>query len=345
MLLVLRQEDIRWLTGFSGKTSQLLVDRIKKCGYLFVDGRYVERAEADVRQHAGTVEIVSVGISRKVDDLMLSLANGRGIEVDPSHLTVARMDALREKFIVHCRGSELDDLRRVKDVEELSYIELAASIADDALQYVVADGLMGWSERHIRNQIDFHMKRLGAHDVAFETIVATGPNAARPHHEPTDDVVENGHMVIIDMGACIEGYRSDMTRTISVGSVSRELRSLFETVIESQASGIDAVRAGATGANVDAACRSVFERAGLAHEYLHSTGHGIGLYVHETPIMGPTCTAILAAGEVVTVEPGLYRKGVGGVRIEDLVVVTDTSCRIITQTPKDLTCPRSLRTI
>ena len=185
----------------------------------------------------------------------------------------------------------------------------------------------------------------GADDVSFPTIVAAGPNASRPHHEPGDRIIVNGDAVIIDMGASVHGYRSDMTRTVLIGDVGEEIREMHGIVREAQQAGVDAVRAGVGGADVDRAVRDVFARYGTEHEYLHGTGHGVGLVIHEQPILGPRCSATLLAGEVVTVEPGLYRVGVGGVRIEDLVVVTDTGCRILTQTPKELSCPQSARTI
>jgi Xaa-Pro aminopeptidase len=189
------------------------------------------------------------------------------------------------------------------------------------------------------------MREKGADNVGFDTIVATGANGARPHHEPSDAVIESGHGVVIDFGAELDGYRSDMTRTIQVGEWCLEYQHMYDTVREAQFAGVRAVTAGVAGSQIDAAVRSIFAREGLEHEYVHGTGHGIGLYIHEEPILSPRCSAVLQANEVVTVEPGLYRGGVGGVRIEDQVVVTGTECRILTLSPKELSCPRSPRTI
>jgi Xaa-Pro aminopeptidase len=188
------------------------------------------------------------------------------------------------------------------------------------------------------------MAGLGADDVSFPTIVASGPNAARPHHEAGERVISEGDVVIVDMGAEVGGYRSDMTRTLTVGSVPADTGEMWDIVRMAQQAGLDTVRAGVEGREVDAAVRAVFSRHGVEHEYLHGTGHGVGLLIHEQPILGPSCTERLLEGEVVTVEPGLYRGGTGGVRIEDLVVVTATGCRILTQTPKELPCPPSART-
>lgn len=338
-------EDIRWLTGFTGGTAQLLVDTGAARAWLLVDGRYVERAEAEIESADASVEIVPVESGAMLTEVLSRLPIGDEISVDPSHLTAAHFSMLQTKFLVHSQISNIDDLRRVKDAHEIELMARAALIADAALQEVISGGLVGKTEREVRNQLDYLMRLGGADDVGFHTIVATGPNGARPHHEPSDAVIENGHGVVIDMGALVDGYRSDMTRTVLVGTVSDEYRIMFDTVRTAQQAGLDAVSAGVLGSDVDSAVRAVFSHTGVEHEFVHGTGHGIGLFIHEPPILSPRCNAVLGRDEVVTVEPGLYRKGVGGVRIEDLVVVTDTRCRILTLTPKDLTCPRSQQTI
>ena len=344
-VLVLRLEDIRWLTGFTGGTAQLVVQRSTHDAWLLVDGRYFERAIAETSTSQALVHVERVIADITTEEMIGRIVGTSGLAVDPSHLTAHHMTTLQNVCTVHSEKTQLDDLRRVKDESEIALIARAATIADIALATVVADGLMGKSEKQIRDQLDHLMREGGADDVAFETIVATGPNGARPHHEPSNDHVESGHGVVIDFGAMVDGYKSDMTRTIRVGAVSGEYQRMFELVLEAESAGIASVKAGVLGAAVDAAARAVFLREGVDHEYVHGTGHGIGLYIHEQPILSPRCTAVLGINEVVTVEPGLYRGGVGGVRIEDLVVVTGDSCRILTQTPKDLTCPRSPRTI
>lgn len=344
-LLVLRVEDIRWLTGFTGGTAQLLVHRGTRDAWLLVDGRYFERAVAETSASRAFVHVERVSAQNSTEEIIGRIVGSSAISVDPSHLTAHHMTTLQNICTVQIEKTQLDDLRRIKDDAEIALISRAATIADIALLTVVSDGLLGKSERQIRNQLDHLMKEGGADAVAFETIVATGTNGARPHHEPSDAVVEDGHGVVIDFGAMVDGYKSDMTRTIRVGGVSGEYQQMFDLVIEAEAAGIATVKAGVLGSSVDAAARAVFFREGVDHEYVHGTGHGIGLYVHEQPILSPRCSAVLGANEVVTVEPGLYRGGVGGVRIEDLVVVTGDSCRILTHTPKDLTCPRSPRTI
>jgi Xaa-Pro aminopeptidase len=340
-----RYEDIRWLTGFTGSTAVLLVDKRDGTGHLIVDGRYLERAEDEIRRSNSPTSVHLINGATTVDDEIASIVGDCQVGVDGTHITAAQLVRLQSKMTVVLEDTPLDQLRRVKDSNEIELIDAAAQIAAHALNALLEDGLIGRSERDVRNQLDHLMRMGGADDVGFDTIVATGANAARPHHEPSDTRIENGHMVVIDFGAELQGYRSDMTRTVCVGNVSTELRGMFEIVREAQAAGVSAVRAGVAGSEIDGAVRKVFAREGVEHEYVHGTGHGIGLFIHEPPIFSPRCDMVLGVNEVVTVEPGLYRKGVGGVRIEDLVVVSDKNCRTLTNTPKDLICPRSPQTI
>jgi Xaa-Pro aminopeptidase len=185
------------------------------------------------------------------------------------------------------------------------------------------------------------MLELGADGPAFTTIVASGPRAARPHHEAGEARVSPDDLVIIDMGAEVDGYRSDMTRVVEVGNPGAERSAMLASVRRAQAAGVAGVRAGVVGAEVDRAVRRVFASDGCEDEFVHGTGHGVGIDIHEAPVLGPRCEAVLREGEVVTVEPGLYRVGVGGVRIEDLVVVGANGCRNLTLAPKELSCPRS----
>ena len=227
---------------------------------------------------------------------------------------------------------------RVKTAGELGSIERAVSIADCALADVLDRGIVGLSEREVRDLLDARMEELGSDAPSFPTIVATGTNGVHPHHVPTDSVIAEGDMVVIDMGATVDGWMSDMTRTVRAGRVSDELDLMHHLVLTAQLAGLATVRPGVTGREVDEAVRAVFRSAGVEHEFIHGTGHGVGTVIHEQPILNRSCDTALLEGEVVTVEPGLYREGVGGVRIEDLVVVTSTGCRILTSTPKELSC-------
>lgn len=343
-VLVLRLEDIRWLTGFTGSTASMLVNRSDGSVFLFVDGRYVERAQHELTAAGSTTTVVETQSGLTLGETLAPLASGE-LAIDLHHVTAARYQELSATFHLVEEAGVFSSLRRIKDESEIAAMQRAAAIADQALGHVLKDGLMGSTEKQVRNRLDAAMREFGADTVSFDTIVATGPNGARPHHEPSDSVIEDGHAVVIDMGAEIDGYRSDMTRTIQVGRWSPEIASMFRVVREAQEAGVAAVRHGVVGSDVDAAVRAIFHREGVEHEYVHGTGHGVGLYIHEDPILSPRCTTVLTENEVVTVEPGLYRKGVGGVRIEDQVVVTGTGCRILTLSPKELSCPRSQQTI
>ncbi len=345
VVLVVRLDDVRWLTGFTGGTGWAVFDKTSGTGVLMVDGRYAERARSEVAASGAPFEVCESRTPDSHDAMLAEVAARRAVGVDPGHVTAARMKVLRSKCAVTEETSPFDELRRSKDASEVALMEQAAAIADVALQSVVGDGLCGRAERQIRNRIEWLMREGGADEPAFATIVATGANSARPHHEPGDDVVRDGDVVVIDLGARVGGYRSDMTRTVLVGAVRDEIAEMFETVRRAQSAGLAAVRSGVVGSDVDAACRRVFADAGCEHEFVHGTGHGVGLAIHEHPILGPRCSVPLVDGEVVTVEPGLYRGGAGGVRIEDLVVVGEHGPRILTHSPKDLTCPQSARTI
>ena len=343
--LILRPEDVRWLTGFTGGTSFVLVNRSTSSAILFVDGRYYDRAVSEIENAASNIDVRLLKTGESMSDAIADVASAQEVGVDLDHITASRFHALTSQLSVVPEPTAMNDLRRVKEEWEIDLMARAAKIADDALASVLADGLVGRTEKQVRKRLDSTMRDNGADDVSFATIVATGANGARPHHEPSETLIEPGHGVVIDFGAEVDGYRSDMTRTIQVGDWSDEYRHLYDIVREAQHAGVSAVRDGVTGSHVDEVVRAVFGREGLEHEYVHGTGHGIGLYIHEEPILSPRCVAVLQANEVVTVEPGLYRGGVGGVRIEDQVVVTGTGCRILTLSPKELSCPRSPQTI
>ena len=337
--------DIRWLTGFTGSAATVLLSRADRSVRLFVDGRYTEQAESEIDSARMAVEVRRVSSSTDLISQIAATVGAVSVAVDDRHVTHAQWLTWSGLFPVVASRSVIEEARRIKDDSELLCMSRAADMASNALLAVVSDGLCGRTERQVQRRLDALMLDAGAEDVAFPTIVATGPAGALPHHRPGDVEIRDGDLVVIDMGATVGGYRSDMTRTVRVGRISGELEAMYEAVRAAQGNASDAVTAGVKGRDVDAAARAVFDAAGVSHEFVHGTGHGVGLEIHENPILGPACETRLLDGEVVTVEPGLYRKGVGGVRIEDLVVVTSGACRNLSLTDKELSCPRSARMI
>ena len=224
----------------------------------------------------------------------------------------------------------------MKDAGEVDRLRRAAAIADHALASVMSDLPPAVTERDIARRLEAVMVGNGADEPSFPTIVAAGPNSARPHAVPSERPLSNGDLLVVDMGARVDGYGSDMTRSFVVGSFTAETEEIYQRVAEAQEAGVAAVRDGVAARTVDQVCRELLTDAGMGDEFIHGTGHGIGLEIHEEPFLSAqNDDDLLVAGQVVTVEPGVYRSGVGGVRIEDSVIVTADGCQPITLSPKD----------
>jgi Xaa-Pro aminopeptidase len=230
----------------------------------------------------------------------------------------------------------VDGLRMVKEAGEVDRIRAACAIADDALGALLPTLRDRPSERDFALRLEFAMRERGASGVSFDPIVAAGPNGAKPHARPSDRRIESGELVVIDFGCVVDGYCSDMTRTVSVGDPGPEARHMWDTVLLAQRTGCEAVAVGIECAAVDRASRDVIADAGWADAFVHGTGHGVGLEIHESPRVASTATGTLAPGHVVTVEPGVYLPGIGGVRIEDTLVVTPDGPIALTEFPKQL---------
>ncbi len=329
-LLVTNLVNVRYLTGFGG-TSGVCV-----CGpgtrLFLTDFRYTERAADEVEGW----EVITVS-----GDWLVGVAGHLGGKVgfEDDHMSVRAHAKLGEQFgedgELVAAGGMVEELRRVKDDDELAAIAAAAGLADDVYAWVVEHGLAGRTEEDVARAAVARIRELGA-EPSFPPIVAAGPNGALPHAEPGERVVGEGEMVVFDMGAELDGYCSDCTRTFAVGEPGEKAREVYELVRKAQATALEAVAAGRDGRAVDAVAREIIDAAAHGEHFGHGLGHGVGLEVHEAPRLSKLSEDTLQANEVVTVEPGVYIPGELGVRIEDLVVVTEDGHRNLSGRPKEL---------
>jgi Xaa-Pro aminopeptidase len=340
-LLVTDLTNVRWLTGFTGSNGAAIV---RPDGLTLVtDGRYGDQAERQLAaaRCEATVVVAPVG-SPLVASVADRLAGCSRIGFESSSLTHRVWQQYADRLGTERLVPTIDlveDGRRIKDAAEIELLAVAADIATRALAEVAPTIRPGLTERRIRDALESTMRDLGAAGPSYETIVATGPvNAPLPHHRPTDTVVEEGHTIIIDVGALVDGYHSDMTRTFVVGEPTAVQQEVYDIVLAAQTAGVAAVRPGLATGELDAVCRGIIADAGFGPWFGHGTGHGVGLVIHENPFINAAGGWELREGDVVTVEPGVYRGDLGGVRVEDLVVVTSTGCRNLTSFPKDSPC-------
>jgi Xaa-Pro aminopeptidase len=329
-MLVTDLVNVRYLTGFGGTNGACV------CGpdtrLFLTDFRYTERAEAEVEGwEVHTIEDDWLG------GVAAGLAGRTGFEDDQMSVrALKRLEGkLPEGVELVAAGGTVEKLRRVKDEAELAAIAAAAELADEVWRWSLERGLAGRGEREVARAAEARMRELGA-DPSFPAIVAAGPNGALPHAEPGEREIGRGELVVFDMGAKLDGYCSDGTRTFATGEPGERAREVYEVVLGAQAAALGAVAAGAGGEAVDSAARQAIAAAGYGERFGHGLGHGVGLEVHEEPRLSQRSEDVLEAGEVVTIEPGIYLPGELGVRIEDLVVVTGDGCRNLSGLPKDL---------
>jgi Xaa-Pro aminopeptidase len=333
--------NLRYLIGFSGSNGLLVLHAAGAT--LVTDGRYRDQAAAQLGA-AGLADgpaAVAIRVENiDADGVVAELIAGHqrvGLEASAIPWAVQRRYA--ERFTGHelVPTTNLVEEHRIrKDAGEVARIEAAAAIADQALHDCLPRLHDGVTEHEFALELEVAMRRLGAEGPAFDTIIASGPNAALPHARPSGRRIERGDLVVVDFGATVAGYRSDMTRTVCVGPATVEQRRLYDVVREAQATARDGVRAGVATKEIDAIARRVIGEAGWGEQFTHGTGHGIGLEVHEAPMLSRTTPGELSADVVCTVEPGVYLPGVGGVRVEDTVVVGADGCRSLTRFPKEL---------
>jgi Xaa-Pro aminopeptidase len=332
-LLVSNLTNVRYLTGFSGSNGQVLVTASN--AYFFSDGRYAARA-ADLVQGA-EIEIYGARLTEVLAPRLGSDGVARlGIEAET--MTISDRDDLAGRLegidLVPTRNL-VEALRRVKDADEVAALRESIDIADAAFSWLLANLATGRSERDIALDLEVWMRQHGADEISFDPIVGSGELTAHIHHSPSHRVFEKGDLVLLDFGARKDGYCSDMTRTVVLGPASDRQREVYDLVLAAQTAGIEAVTEGVEGVTVDAAARKVIDDAGYADEFGHGLGHGVGLDIHEAPKLHRISEDTLVAGDVVTVEPGVYFPGWGGVRIEDCVLVTEGGHEVLGSAPKD----------
>jgi Xaa-Pro aminopeptidase len=327
-LLVTNLVNIRYLTGFETSNAALLVDP-KGPVKLFTDFRYIEGAEG-----TDGVEAVLANRSLMVD-LSKRLRGKIGFEADVLPWSQVETLGSGGLDLVPMTGA-VEALRAVKDEDEIARISRAARAAERAFEALTAETWVGRSERELAWRLRTLMHAHGVDQLAFDTAVATGLNGSKPHGEPGDDIVEIRTLVTVDWGAQLEGYCSDCTRTLSTGSLPAKLHEIYDVCLEAQVAAVEGIRPGMTGAEADAVSRSVIEAAGYGEAFGHGLGHGVGVFIHEAPRLARESADVLEPGNVITIEPGIYLPGTGGVRIEDLAVVRDDGVELLTTFRKDL---------
>ena len=332
--------NLRYLTGFDCSFGALAVG---KSELLFLtDSRYIEAAGEELNplrdslnltlEEVGGKRLRSIG--ERVHEAM---ADGAGeIAVDPRNISLDHFNQMEDLIdgLTGKRGP-CAKIRWVKDQGEIDLQRRAAQLTDQGLERTLEDFRPGMTEEELALKVEFYMRKAGAEEVAFDSIVASGPKSAMPHAHPGDREIREGDLLLFDIGARYGGYCADMTRTVHVGEPEEDIKDLYRVVLDSHFAGLDALAAGEKGSAVDQAARDVIERAGYEDKFRHGLGHGVGLEVHEGPRLSQTGEARLEPGMVVTVEPGVYLPGRGGIRIEDMVVLTEEGPESLSGFPKE----------
>lgn len=326
----------RYLTGFPSSAGIVFLTSQK--AYFLIDFRYIEKATE-------TVSSCEVILIEKRFEQLKDLIAQNGIQtvyVETEQMALAEVKNYSEKLsptVISDKpliDSTLNSLRAQKSERELECIKKAQDLTDKTFSYILNFIKAGLTEREIALEMEFFMRRLGSEGVSFDFIVVSGKNSSLPHGVPTDKKIENGDFITMDFGAVVNGYHSDMTRTIAVGSVSEEQKKVYNTVLSAQEAAIAAIKEGITGKEADAVARNIISDAGYGKYFGHSLGHSVGLEIHETPACSPNCTDTLKSGTIMTVEPGIYLPEKFGVRIEDMVYVTADGNINLTHSPKEL---------
>ena len=325
----------QYLSGFASSDGYLVLACGKK--YLFLDGRYFEAAERKLTQ----VNVILLKNTKKQLLELFCELRVKELSVE-TEITVEQLERLRELFptLKITPNQKLSDtirkMRLVKSEDELENIKKAQRIAERAFENILNYIRVGVSEKQIAAELDYYMRRAGAEKSAFDTIVVSGKRGSMPHGEPSYKTIAPNEFVTMDFGAVVGGYHSDMTRTVAVGSVTEAMETVYNTVLSAQKKALETIKANAELQSVDAAARDEIKKAGFGEFFTHSTGHGVGLEIHEAPNLSLRSEGTLSVGNIVTVEPGIYIPQKFGVRIEDMVYVTETGCENLTKSDKSL---------
>ncbi|ASZ08004.1 MULTISPECIES: M24 family metallopeptidase [Enterococcus] len=331
--LVTSPYNLRYLTNFTGTTGLAVITLDK--AFFITDFRYTEQA---ANQAQGFEIIKNVGpIFDEVADLV-KRENLNALAFEETTVSFLEYSVLEEIInaeLIPVSGM-IEELREVKDEEEIAIIEKACSIADMAYDHILKMIRPGMTEIEVANQVDFYMRSLGATSVSFDTIVASGLRSAMPHGVASEKVIEQGDLITLDFGCYYQGYVSDMTRTFAIGDPGEKLKEIYQIVLDAQLAVLDAAKPGLTGIQLDAVARDYITKYGYGEAFGHSTGHGIGLEIHEGPNVSSRAEKQFVPGNVITDEPGIYLPGIGGVRIEDDLLITKDGNRVLTHSPKEL---------
>jgi Xaa-Pro aminopeptidase len=333
--LITNRVDQYYLTGFDGEDGAALI--LPNQVYLLTDGRFVEEAERDVPWAKRAVRR-----TERLPELLGQLARSLRLKTlgfQPSAVSVDTFTAFRKQ----CKPTQLvsmppilDELRVIKDSSEVKTLQKAIEVAEEAFRTLLRRIKIGWTERQVAAELQYEIVRRGASGTSFPLIVAEGPNSSLPHARPGDRKLREGSVLLIDWGATFNHYRSDLTRVVFIRRIPPRFRRMYEQVLAAQTAAIDLIRPGARMDDVDGAARKALKKAGMDRNFTHGLGHGIGLDIHEAPRLARNMTGLLQPGMVVTVEPGVYYPGIGGVRIEDDVLVTPEGCRVLTHLSRDI---------
>lgn len=332
-IIVDSKENIYYLTGFTGGADARVLLTMDE-SIIFTDARYTEQVKREAPDWTLVEEKPPPG-KALLERLRPYINNRIGLEDTVSYRFFQQINETFEKALVPVSGV-VEELRMVKDQSELDYLRQAAAIGNQVFNQLLAEIKAGMKERTIANAIISGLRDRGCEKESFDPIAVSGPNAALPHGVPGERILQPGDMLTLDFGGFYRGYAGDMTRTVAIDCADQRLRDLYQKLLEAQQLGVEQAKAGMSCAELDGKVRECLKKYDLDQYFVHGTGHGLGLEVHEQPTVSSRSTQILQAGMVITIEPGIYIPGWGGIRIEDSVIINDYGCEIISRAPKEL---------